>query len=105
VVAKVDSFVVNPSIKDKKDKSDTTALFYAVDLSSRSVNIYSHGYHSGSGTDNYIDIEYYYGASIDDVKDITKDNFIEVMCNALNDSPDLVEKIKSKEYKLGKLKS
>lgn len=103
VVAKADSFVVNLSINDKKGKPDTTALFYTVDLRTLSVNIYSHGYHTVNGTDNYIDIEYYYGTTIDDIKDITKDNFIEVMCKALNGSPDLVEKIKSKDYKLGKI--
>jgi len=103
VAAKADSFVVNLSINEKKGKPDTTALFYSVELNASSVKIYSHGYHSVNGTDNDIDIEYYYGASVDDSKEITKDNFIEVLCNAMGDSPDLVEKIKSKEYKLGRI--
>jgi hypothetical protein len=111
VVALADSFISHIAFRtDKKGRKvmDTTTIFMRVELSNNGHNIYSieyglTGFQNGAATsftDTVIYIEYCYGDNLDNAAVINEDNFVEIMCNMLKDSPTLVEKIKAKKYTL-----
>jgi hypothetical protein len=109
VVALADSFITHIAFRtDKKGRKvmDTATIFMRVELSNDGHNVYSieyglTGFQNGAGTsftDTAIYIEYCYGDNLDNATVINEDNFVEIMCNMLKDSPTLVEKIKAKKY-------
>jgi hypothetical protein len=44
---------------------------------------------------------YYYGTETNNMAEVNKQNFIDVMSEVLADEPDVVEKIKNRKYKIG----
>jgi len=46
-------------------------------------------------------INYYFGPDPDHITELNRKNFIEVMTSVIDDRPDLVDKVKNKEYKYG----
>jgi hypothetical protein len=118
VVTGIDSFVVQRTfiIKNngevKKDDNGNPykhAAFFQVQLDHSDFKIYSKEQFGNSTFNNGFSlqspnrIEYYYGKVIDNIEPFTNDNFVDFMSYIMNDSPDIVAKIKNKEFKLRKM--
>jgi|GEM_PF-1703450 len=116
VVALADSFIVHTihSVNKKDEKlRDTNTLFIRVELNNNGNNIYRTqygltGFHNGAATsftDYVIYDRYFYGNTMENATVINKDNFEEIMTRVVNDSPPLVNKIKSGKYKFEEISS
>jgi len=44
---------------------------------------------------------YYYGADVNNIAEVTKQNFVDIMTDVLADEPEVVQQIKDKKYKFG----
>jgi len=56
----------------------------------------------GGGSEHTV---YYYGADPNNISEVKKQNFVDVMSEVLADEPDAVEKVKDKKYKFGDMEA
>ena len=111
VVVDADSIIVQHSFRTKRHgiiKRDTNgtpyrfAAFFQVQLDRSDIKVYSQE-KAGDYQHNLGWVAYYYGKSVDNLADLTNDNFVEVMSNIMKDSPGIVAKIQNGDFKLRKM--